>query len=291
MKGMLRIGDLARLGGVSVKALRFYDEQGLLRPEHVDPHTGYRYYALDQAKILAVITNLRMIDCTIAEIAGVLHGQDASPERIKETVAAKRKELADARSQLAGKMRLADMMAQSLDDEEAAALPTFKLGALEEQCVFSMRRTVPHLGKPVTEIFEKAEAETAKANVRAPTAPFMIFHDPPSVKTDIDIEVCIPVADISLVGPGATNIPGSEMACSVVYAGGYFKTETLFAQMTQWVDGAGLEVAGPLRELYHRFGADQEDYTLPAKMIAKDSCDYLTELQLPVSLSSRNMEI
>lgn len=291
MKGMLRIGDLARLGGVSVKALRFYDEQGLLRPEHVDPHTGYRYYALDQAKTLAVITNLRMIDCTIAEIASVLHGQGASPDKIKETVAAKRRELADARSQLTAKMQLADMMAQSLEDEAAAALPTFKLGALEEQCVFSIRRTVPHLGAPVTEIFEKAEAETAKANARAPTAPFMIFHDPPSVKTNIDIEVCIPLTDASPDSPAVTNIPGSDMACSVVYAGGYFKTETLFAQMTEWVDGAGLKVAGPLRELYHRFGADQEDYSLPAKMIAKDSRDYLTELQLPVSLSSRNMEV
>jgi DNA-binding transcriptional MerR regulator len=28
-----------------VKALRFYEEEGLLEPEHVDPATGYRYYS------------------------------------------------------------------------------------------------------------------------------------------------------------------------------------------------------------------------------------------------------
>ena len=291
MKGMLRIGDLARLGGVSVKALRFYDEQGLLRPEHVDPHTGYRYYALDQAKTLAVITNLRMIDCTIAEIAAVLHGANASPNKIKETVAAKRRELADARSQLAGKMRLADMMAQSLDDEAAAALPTFKLGTLEDQRVYAIRKTVPHLGAPVTEMFEAAEAIVAERSARAPTAPFMLFHSAPTCNSDLDLEVCIPLSSDSADHPPATHIPGSEMACSVVYAGGYFKTEILFKQMTDWISGAGLKTAGPMRELYHRFGADQEDYSLPAKLIAKDSRDYLTELQLPVSLSSRNMEI
>jgi len=291
MKGMLRIGDLARLGGVSVKALRFYDEQGLLRPEHVDPHTGYRYYALDQAKTLAVITNLRMIDCTIAEIAAVLHGANASPNKIKETVAAKRRELADARSQLAGKMRLADMMAQSLEDAAAAALPTFKLGTLEDQRVYAIRKTVPHLGAPVTEMFEAAEAIVAERNARAPTAPFMVFHSAPTSNSDLDLEVCIPLSADSAGHPPATHIPGSEMACSVVYAGGYFKTEILFKQMTDWISGAGLKTAGPMRELYHRFGADQEDYSLPAKMIAKDSRDYLTELQLPVSLSSQNMEI
>jgi DNA-binding transcriptional MerR regulator len=42
---MVRIGDFSRLGHVSIKALRFYDEVGLLRPTFVDTATGYRYYS------------------------------------------------------------------------------------------------------------------------------------------------------------------------------------------------------------------------------------------------------
>jgi DNA-binding transcriptional MerR regulator len=42
---MVSIGEFARLGGVSVRALRHYDEIGLLRPASVDPETGYRCYA------------------------------------------------------------------------------------------------------------------------------------------------------------------------------------------------------------------------------------------------------
>jgi hypothetical protein len=42
---MFSIGEFARLGGVSVRALRHYDEIGLLRPATVDPDTGYRGYA------------------------------------------------------------------------------------------------------------------------------------------------------------------------------------------------------------------------------------------------------
>jgi DNA-binding transcriptional MerR regulator len=45
---MIGIGDFARLGRVSVRMLRHYDTIGLLRPEYVDPNSGYRYYRADQ---------------------------------------------------------------------------------------------------------------------------------------------------------------------------------------------------------------------------------------------------
>ena len=45
---MFNIGEFARLGGVSVRALRHYDEIGLLRPAKVDPLTGYRGYSAAQ---------------------------------------------------------------------------------------------------------------------------------------------------------------------------------------------------------------------------------------------------
>lgn len=45
---MFSIGEFARLGGVSVRTLRHYDEIGLLRPATVDQDTGYRGYTADQ---------------------------------------------------------------------------------------------------------------------------------------------------------------------------------------------------------------------------------------------------
>ena len=43
--GLLPIGPFARLAGVHVKSLRYYDRVGALRPVRVDPDTGYRAYA------------------------------------------------------------------------------------------------------------------------------------------------------------------------------------------------------------------------------------------------------
>ncbi len=47
---LLSIGRFARLTGLSIGALRHYDEMGLLPPAAVSPETGYRSYRRDQAR-------------------------------------------------------------------------------------------------------------------------------------------------------------------------------------------------------------------------------------------------
>ena len=52
---LLTIGEVAKLDGVSTKALRYYDAHGILVPIETDPRTGYRYYAPDQLLEMDVI--------------------------------------------------------------------------------------------------------------------------------------------------------------------------------------------------------------------------------------------
>jgi DNA-binding transcriptional MerR regulator len=49
---MFSIGDFAKLGRVSIRMLRQYDDIGLLEPAHVDPLTGYRSYDAAQLRRL-----------------------------------------------------------------------------------------------------------------------------------------------------------------------------------------------------------------------------------------------
>lgn len=53
------IGKFARACRLSVKALRHYDEERLLRPAHVDERTGYRYYTREQVRDAVTIGMLR----------------------------------------------------------------------------------------------------------------------------------------------------------------------------------------------------------------------------------------
>ncbi|WP_411109506.1 MerR family transcriptional regulator [Streptomyces sp. c-19] len=76
---MLTIGDFARASRLSAKALRRYDELGLLRPARVDPFTGYRYYTREQVERARLVAWLRRIDMPLAEIGRVCALYETDP--------------------------------------------------------------------------------------------------------------------------------------------------------------------------------------------------------------------
>jgi DNA-binding transcriptional MerR regulator len=75
------IGRFARLTGLSIGALRHYDELDLLRPIEVDRFTGYRYYAADQVEIGRAIARLRDLEVPLEEIRAVLGSDDPAEQR------------------------------------------------------------------------------------------------------------------------------------------------------------------------------------------------------------------
>jgi DNA-binding transcriptional MerR regulator/effector-binding domain-containing protein len=80
MDGYFRIGDFARIGGVSVKTLRFYDSIGLFRPAGVDPRTRYRLYSAPQLRDLARILALRGLGASLPEIRQAIGGDASRPK-------------------------------------------------------------------------------------------------------------------------------------------------------------------------------------------------------------------
>ncbi|WP_037605801.1 MerR family transcriptional regulator [Streptacidiphilus rugosus] len=71
MTELLTIGAFARLARLTPKALRLYDELGLLRPARVDPASGYRYYGTDQLEQARLVAWLRLLGMPLARIAAV----------------------------------------------------------------------------------------------------------------------------------------------------------------------------------------------------------------------------
>jgi DNA-binding transcriptional MerR regulator/effector-binding domain-containing protein len=71
---MFSIGEFARLGGVSVRTLRHYDEIGLLRPSTVDQDTGYRGYSASQLGPLNRIVALKDLGLSLTQIRQLLDG-------------------------------------------------------------------------------------------------------------------------------------------------------------------------------------------------------------------------
>ncbi len=74
---LIAIGRFADLSGLSVHALRHYDDVGLLVPADVDPATGYRRYQRSQLRDARVIKALRSMDLPIEEIKLALDPRDS----------------------------------------------------------------------------------------------------------------------------------------------------------------------------------------------------------------------
>src|SRR5579859_2656415 len=78
---MLKIRDFARLAEVSMTTLRYYDEIGLLKPIHVDPETGYRFYTIDQLPHLHRILAFKELGLGLTQIVEIID-EGVTPETL-----------------------------------------------------------------------------------------------------------------------------------------------------------------------------------------------------------------
>jgi len=69
-----------------------------------------------------------------------------------------------------------------------------------------------------------------------------------------------------------------------VHHGRYESIHLAASALMNWVQGSGyhLVAASPMREVYYRFGADQQGYQLPAVYLADNDDEFVTEIQIPI---------
>jgi DNA-binding transcriptional MerR regulator len=122
---LVSIGRFAAITGLTVTALRHYDEMGLLAPAHVDPATGYRWYETGQAPRADVIRRLRTVDLPLDEVAAVVDAV-GDPDRVRALLDVHERRLAE---RAAATLALQDQLSTLTKELEAMALPTTEEGA------------------------------------------------------------------------------------------------------------------------------------------------------------------
>jgi DNA-binding transcriptional MerR regulator len=124
---LMPIGRFSRLTGVGVKALRHYDEVGLLVPAAIDHETGYRFYSPDQVDRAEAIRLLRRLDMPLEEIRSTLDAGD--PAALRAALVSHQREIATRESELRatrgklqrlidGKEQVMGMRSESLQTED-----------------------------------------------------------------------------------------------------------------------------------------------------------------------------
>jgi len=78
---LLKVGDLARRTGLTVRTLHHYDEIGLLKPSDRSD-AGYRLYSQTDVQRLHGIQTLRHLGLPLSDIGELLAGEGMAPERI-----------------------------------------------------------------------------------------------------------------------------------------------------------------------------------------------------------------
>lgn len=89
---MLGIGEYAGLTGLSVKALRHYDDKGVLRPAEVEEPSGYRRYSEAQVRDGVIVRALRDAGVSLPSVAAALADGSAL-----QTLAERRREVLEER--------------------------------------------------------------------------------------------------------------------------------------------------------------------------------------------------
>lgn len=87
-ENMYKIGKFSVMSKTTIKALRYYEKEGLLMPAKIDNITGYRYYESKQLADLSKIISLRQIGVSINDIKAILNGED-----MKEVLIKRKKEI------------------------------------------------------------------------------------------------------------------------------------------------------------------------------------------------------
>lgn len=268
---MFRIGEFSRLAQVTVKALRLYDERGLLVPARVDRVTGYRSYAAAQLPRLQRILALKALGLSLHEIGDLLDGDpdaDALADRLRERRAALERELADGRARLArveaylaGLAKEGDMPAYDVTIKSAPALR-----------VASLRDTVPHY-PDIGRLFGELCGFLGASRLQFTGPPLALYHDGEYREQDVDIEVAAPFAGQLPAHPRVREreLPAEASLACTVHQGPYEELRQAYAALLGWIEANGYHINGPDREV---FLAGPEPGRAPAA--------YVTELQVPV---------
>jgi DNA-binding transcriptional MerR regulator len=267
----LSIGRFSHLSGLTIKALRHYDELGLLRPARVDDSSGYRYYSLGQVREAEAIRRLRSLEMPLDEIGGLLGADEGTV----------RERLAVHRARIEGRAvetrRILDELDRLIDGKEKLVPEAKDLIKFELET-----KDVPV--RRVAFVRERAQQDELKNVIpaaidRVAHAIGMRHAGPPYCRCPfpdadgyLDTEIGWPVPDdVEPEPPVEIATYGGTRALVLKHVGPYEELSRSYRLMTEAMEAHGLVAAGDPVEWYE---SDPKEVPDPA--------DYVTIIEWPI---------
>lgn len=262
---MIKIGEFSALSMLTVKALRFYEKEGLLIPAYVDQWSGYRFYDTAQLETAAAIKALRQLDFSVEEIKAHLNGLP-----LRDVLGRKKAELLEKQADIAAKLSIINYLMEENNMKYQAVIKE-----IEPVCVYSEERVLSGY-KDITALVLESAQECLRLNPEIecvkPDYGFCEYLDGQYIEANMRVRYS---QAVTKAGVGNERIsfrvlPATKAVC-IYHKGPYSRLGEAYAYLYRYAQENGCQIAGCHRECYIDgiWNKDSEE-------------DYLTEIQLPI---------
>jgi DNA-binding transcriptional MerR regulator len=276
---MLSIGDFARLGHVSPRMLRHYDELGLLQPVHVDPATGYRSYRVGQLARLHRLLALRDLGLSLDQIRGVLDDEPPLDE-LRGMLRIRRAQIEAGLADDQARLRRVEAHLRAIEGSNPMATYDIVLKSTDPLRVAAAVGVAPGFGQenlgPVFEALVPKVLGRLDASGVRPTM-MVAWYEQPTDEGEVVAHIGFDIGDQALEDQGLTaedgvavvDLPVVDVA-SLVHKGSMVNIEDTYLALVSWIEDSGYRLAGRSRELYLEWSEGDESRNI-------------TELQMPIA--------
>ena len=260
---MLNIGEFARLGQVSPRMLRHYDELGLLTPERVDPDSGYRSYSVHQLGRLHRIVALRDIGFGLEQIRQIL-ADDISVEELRGMLRLRRAQIEQAVGEEQDRLHRVEAHLRALEWSDLMELQDVVIKQTDPiRVAQASAGGLTHtdigaaFGRLMPQVIAHLEASGAEPGISVG-----VYEDDGGTvpEGEIVLHAGFAISDQN-VPDGDTvrvvSLPTIEVA-SAVYRGGDDGIMAAWEALVRWIDDSGYRLVGDCRELYHEWHDDDQ---------------------------------
>lgn len=262
---LYQIGMFAAMNHVTVKALRFYEEQGLLLPAHVDEESGYRYYTMPQMANVQQILALKEAGFKLEEIKEIRRSGKKDRVLLK-----KKNEILEEMARLTAK--LAKLEGYMNEDSMSIDVPV-RVRTIPET-VTAVKRCRIETYDCLFELMPELGSEMEKLGCKCalPEYCFTNYLEPGYKADDIPVEICEAVTEKKEDTEQVKFkvFPQVEAAC-VFHKGSYRELARTYEAALRFIEDNHYTICGGIREKYID-GVWNKD----------SESEWLTEIQIPV---------
>ena len=240
---MYQIGEFSKMTKLTVKALRYYDEAGILTPSCRE-ESGYRLYSDTDYGKAKLIVLLRGFGFSIAELRDVMEHYE-NRDDLRYYLAEKKVQIEAHIRDCRSLMRQMDAYLSLPEQEENSMSYKIEIKKLEPVLIASVRYQGRYedTGKYFAKLFGAVKN-------RAAGAPFNLYYDGEYRENDADIEVCVPVREsVSAAGVESRHLPTMEVIVTT-HVGPYDRLGDAYKAVSDFAAKNHLEMKTPSRETY-----------------------------------------